>query len=277
MKAIYYTLICFSLLITHSAPIHAQKESARRNEHFIDLAFGAEFNTSSYKSPIGEIVFQGKQRAYVSIIMKYQYFFHKHWGAFLSLNSNGSSPYSEERLMDKMEKQPASHYYTYTGSMDKDDIMQGTYTLGAMYRQDIHSWSFRPYLAFGCAQYMHANTIDYLRKEEGNNQVEQVKVTVGNNKNLQYGFCLSPGIYISKAVASIVYLTADFFLYSAYKKICSALPTKQHIYSRNSGTIQRKRNTGELPKSKNRTKYPVCKKQIEASQAHFQMKIYRIR
>lgn len=124
MKAIYYTLICFSLLITHSAQIHAQKESARRNEHFIDLAFGAEFNTSSYKSPIGEIVFQGKQRAYVSITMKYQYFFHKHWGAFLSLNSNGSSPYSEERLMDKMEKQPASHYYTYTGSMDKDDIMQ---------------------------------------------------------------------------------------------------------------------------------------------------------
>ncbi|MBE5693099.1 MAG: hypothetical protein EGP90_00870, partial [Bacteroides sp.] len=94
MKAIYYTLICFSLLITHSTQIHAQKESARRNEHFIDLAFGAEFNTSSYKSPIGEIVFQGKQRAYVSITMKYQYFFHKHWGAFLSLNSNGSSPYS---------------------------------------------------------------------------------------------------------------------------------------------------------------------------------------
>ena len=230
MKAIYYTLICFSLLITHSAQIHAQKESARRNEHFIDLAFGAEFNTSSYKSPIGEIVFQGKQRAYVSITMKYQYFFHKHWGAFLSLNSNGSSPYSEERLMDKMEKQPASHYYTYTGSMDKDDIMQGTYTLGAMYRQDIHSWSFRPYLAFGCAQYMHANTIDYLRKEEENNQVEQMKVTVGNSKNLQYGFCLSPGIYISKAVASIVYLTADFS-YTVHTRKFAAHYQRSNIYT----------------------------------------------
>ncbi len=110
MRAIYYTLICFSLFIAISTQAHAQKESTRRNEHFVDLAFGAEFNTSSYKSPIGEIAFQGKQRAFASITMRYQYFFHKHWGVSLSFNSNGSSPYSEERLMSKMEAQPSPHY-----------------------------------------------------------------------------------------------------------------------------------------------------------------------
>ena len=132
--------------------------------------------------------------------------------------------------MSKMEAQPSSHYYTYTGSMDKENIMQATYTIGAMYRQDIHSWSFRPYLALGCAQYMHASTIDYLRKEEGNNQVEQVKVTVGNNKNLQYGFCLSPGIYVSKAIARIVSLTADLS-YTVHTREFAAHYQRSNIYT----------------------------------------------
>lgn len=209
MKTIYYTLICFALFAAKDTRASAQEET-RRNEHFVDLAFGAEFNTSSYKSAIGEVAFQGKKRAFVSLMLKYQYFFHKHWGVSLTLNSGDCSPYSKERLMSKMEKQPLPYYYTYNGSLDNDHFMQDTYTIGAMYRQDIKSWSFRPYMAFGCALYGAMNTIDYIRKEEGSNQMEQVKVTFGNGKETQYGFCLSPGIHISKAIASIVYLTADF-------------------------------------------------------------------
>lgn len=243
MKTICHTLICFGLFIAISVQTHAQKESSRRNEHFVDLAFGAGFNTSSYKSPIGEIIFQGKQRASFGFTMKYQYFFHKHWGAFLSLNGNSSYPYSEEKLMNKMEKQPSPHYYTYTGSMNKDDMMQGTYTIGAMYRQDIQSWSFRPYFALGCAQYMHATTIDYLRKEEGSNQVEQVKVTVGNNHLLQYGFCLSPGIYISKAIARIVYLTADLS-YTVHTREFAAHYQRSNIYTHE---VLEQYNTKESP------------------------------
>ncbi|WP_294611780.1 hypothetical protein [uncultured Bacteroides sp.] len=230
MKTIYYTLICFTLFAAESTQGYAQKETARRNEHFVDLAFGAELNTSSYKSAIGEIAFQGKKRAFVSMLMRYQYFFHKHWGVSLSLNSGDCSPYSTERLMSKMEKQPLPYYYTYNGSLTDEDSMQSTYTIGAMYRQDIKSWSFRPYMALGCALYSAANTIDYLCKEEGNNQVEQVKVTFGNGKRTQSGFCFSPGIYISKAIARIVSLTADLS-YTVHTRKFTAHYQRSNIYT----------------------------------------------
>lgn len=209
MKAIYYTLICFTLFIAKGTQAHAQEETARRNQHFVDFAFGTEINTSSYNSALGEVTFQGKKRIFVSMLIKYQYFFHKHWGVSFNLTSGDCSPYSKERLISKVEKQPLPYYYAYNGSLKNDDGMQSTYTIGIMYRQNIESWSFRPYMAFGCALYSATNTIDYLRKEEGSNQVEQVKVTFDNGKKTQSGFCLSPGIYISRAIASIVYLTAD--------------------------------------------------------------------
>lgn len=206
-----YVIACLFLCATQGKA----QEKKWCNQHYVDLAFGTEFNTSSYQKPIGEIAFQGKQRISLNLTLKYQYFFHKHWGIFLDLHGSATSHYSQESLIKKMEMtkdmQP-HYYYTYTGIMNKEDyedgFIHGVYAIGAMYRRDINSWSLRPYISLGYTFYS-PNIIDYLRKEEGSNQVEHIKVTFGNGKEDQHGYCITPGLYVSKAIASIVYLTAE--------------------------------------------------------------------
>lgn len=230
MKIHSFALVCLALFICTGLPCHAQKESKRLNEHYIDLALGAGFNTSSYNSSIGEICFQGRRRAAFRISMRYQYFFHKNWGAILSLNTNESSPYTKEKLVEKMENGAQPHYYAYIGSLNKAYVMQSTYNAGIMYRQDVKSWSFRPYISLGCARYMNANVIEYMRKSVGSNHAEHIKVTVGNGSDSQFGLCVAPGISISKSIARIVYLIADLS-YPMHTRSFTANYQRTNVYT----------------------------------------------
>lgn len=206
------TIYILTSLLLSAMQGNAQEETARRNQHFIDIMVGPVINVSSYKSPVGEIAFQGKNRFFGSLSLNYQYFFLKHWGAFADFYLNFASPYSPESVINKMETSYYPYQYTYNRSYDKEQgQMQQIFSTGIMYRKNIKSWSFRPHLGFGLVRYFSTNAIGYYRKEEGSNRIEEISVTFNNSNNdTRVGFCLSPGIYVSRSIGHGAYLMAGF-------------------------------------------------------------------
>lgn len=188
----------------------AQRDTIRRNQHFVGLALGPVVTSASYESPIGEIVFQGRHKLYGSLSVNYQYFFLKHWGTFIDFAFYDASQYHPEETISKMETVSHPYQYIYNRYYDKDrEHIRPVFSAGIIYRKDIGAWCISPQIGFGLTRYFNANSISYYRKEEGSNQMEEISVDINNNgKGTIYAFKISPGIHISRTVCHGLSLTA---------------------------------------------------------------------
>lgn len=203
--------ICMFVMMNVS-PIRAQenKTDGVSPIHRVGVYLGMSSLTNATNNTVGDIAVYGRHKTlFYNMTLRYDFFFHRHWGVYAEFFVPGTDGPKPEEWIPMMEDHAKGYDYAYTGDADNGNHSCSVFTVGVNYRQQLKSWEIQPSVGIGLSLYDTDNTIKYLRKESGTNNVEQVEVMFKHNDGRYPILCVTPGVTIMKHIGKRIMLGAN--------------------------------------------------------------------
>jgi len=169
--------------------------------HTIDFSVGPAFSFNNSYPNSG----YGLSSDGADILLRYSYFFGKHFGAYASFFTTNTSP-DFDKYMGSLGKD-----FIYTGDDYINELYTGV-TAGCVYRYDFGRWSLRPRVGIGYCSYDGGSWSYYkFSKDKPDKDPEHIilRTTNGGTNVLKNCFAIEAGLQMTFSVASHFFFSAE--------------------------------------------------------------------
>lgn len=199
------------LLFLCSQTITLRGQEPTEYNRFWELGIGMGMNLNSYNTlPDNGRAFFSKGKPLTDYSLRFQRFFDRHWGAFLSYDITISHSRNCREILKGMSPQHGMAYLLPTDERVRG-ISRFGISIGLIYRHDIRRWSFRPYLGIGVTgDDIGDSEFIYYSKAHGSNDMQKTKMSLDSGDDLGYsGINITPGISVNYTLTGALYVFCD--------------------------------------------------------------------